>query len=287
MANLRGGNFKKQSKDAFHRLEAFSVPRHSKHDNLTHSNHLAKKREMYLRDVSRYFQSKGLNNKLNTLFSKNYLTAFFNHRLANLSEKTQEDYLRGFSSMLMGLEDKNIKIPLHEENKEFFNEKVYLLKNMKKSIIKNRYIQDRISILKQLQEDREISALLAECQYSLSIRVSEAFELIKNPRKYLNNGFIVKLKGKGNHIYDSKEISFKLEKKILNNKNTLISQSTYFLDLKKYNITSHDFRFTAARDKYEHFLKDGISEKEAKFKISRELNHKRSSITDYYLKKTI
>ena len=53
-----------------------------------------------------------------------------------------------------------------------------------------------------------------------------------------------------------------------------------------YNISSHDFRFTSARDKFEEKIKSGISQKEAKLKISQELNHKREAITDYYLKRT-
>ena len=43
MANLKGGNFEKQIKDAFHRLEAFGVGRVGKNDNLTHSDKLAEK----------------------------------------------------------------------------------------------------------------------------------------------------------------------------------------------------------------------------------------------------
>ncbi len=43
MANLKGGTFEKQIKDAFHRLEAFGVGRVGKNDNLTHSDKLAEK----------------------------------------------------------------------------------------------------------------------------------------------------------------------------------------------------------------------------------------------------
>ena len=92
--------------------------------------------------------------------------------------------------------------------------------------------------------------------------------------------------GKGNHTYESKEISFELEQKILNNQEELISKSTYYEDLQKYDISSHDFRFTSARDKYEEKINSGIPEKEAKLQISQELNHKREAITDYYLRKT-
>ena len=123
-------------------------------------------------------------------------------------------------------------------------------------------------------------------QHELSIRQSEAFELVKNPYKYLDSGYVVDLVGKGNHKYMAKEISFELEQKLLNNSYDLIDKSTYYNDLQKYDISSHDFRFTSARDKFEDMLKNGISEKEAKVKVSQELNHKREAITDYYLRRT-
>ncbi|OCL96566.1 hypothetical protein [Arcobacter porcinus] len=286
MANLKGGNFEKQIKDAFHRLEAFGVGRVGKNDNLTHSDKLAEKREMYLRDITSFFKSQNLNNKLNTLFTKQNLDNFFNSRLENLSSKTQENYLRGFSSMLQGLEQQNIYIPLHLEDKDFFNDRVAIIKDEADIIIENRYIHNVDDVIKNLYEDRAISGLIAQCQYDLSIRQSEAFELVKNPTLYLDSGYVVDLVGKGNHRYIPKEISFELEQKLLNNKDFLIDKSTYYNDLKNYDISSHDFRFTSARDKFEDMLKSGISEKEAKLKVSEELNHKREAITNYYLKRT-
>ena len=286
MANLKGGNFEKQIKDAFHRLEAFGVGRVGKSDNLTHSDKLAEKREMYLRDITSFFKSKNLNDKLNTLFTKQNLDNFFNSRLENLSSKTQENYLRGFSSMLQGLEQQNIYIPLHLEDKSFFDDRVKIIKDEADIIIENRYIHNVDDVIKGLYEDRYISGLIAQCQYDLSIRQSEAFELVKNPTLYLDSGYVVNLVGKGNHRYIPKQISFELEQKLLNNEYSLIDKSTYYQDLREYNITSHDFRFTAARDKFEDMLKNGISEKEAKLKVSQELNHKREAITNYYLKRT-
>lgn len=286
MANLKGGDFEKQIKDAFHRLEAFGVSRVGKSDNLTHSDKLAEKREMYLKDITSFFKSKNLNNKLNTLFTKQNLDNFFNKRLENLSSKTKENYLRGFSSMLKGLEQQNIYIPLHLEDKEFFDDRVKIVKSEADIVIENRYIHNIDDVIKDLYEDRYISGLLAQTQYELSIRQSEAFELVKNPFKYLDSGYVVDLVGKGNHKYTPKEISFELEQKLLNNSYDLIDKSTYYNDLREYNISSHDFRFTAARDKFENMLKSGISEKEAKLQVSEELNHKREAITDYYLKRT-
>ena len=286
MANLKGGTFERQLKDAFHRLEAFGVGRVGKNDNLTHSDKLAEKREMYLKDVTNYFKSENLTDKLNTLFTKENLDKFFSQRLENLSSKTQENYLRGFSSMLQGLEQKNIYIPLHFEDKSFFDDRVKIIKDEADTIIENRYINNAKEVIKNLYEIREISGLIAQTQYELSIRQAEAFELVRNPLKYLDNGFVSDLVGKGNHKYEQKEISFELEQKLLNNQSSLIDKSTYYNDLQKFSISSHDFRFTSARDKFEEKINSGISEKEAKLQISRELNHKREAITDYYLKRT-
>jgi len=286
MANLKGGTFQKQIKDAFHRLESFGVGRVGKNDNLTHSDKLAEKREMYLKDVSNFFQSQNMNDKLNNLFTKDNLDNFFNQRLEDLAAKTQENYLRGFSSMLKGLEQQNIHIPLHYEDKSFFDDKVSLLKDQAENIIENRYIDNVNDVISNLYEDRAITGLIAQCQYDLSIRQSEAFELVSNPLKYIENGYVENLVGKGNHTYESKEISFELEQKLLNNQDSLIDKSTYYNDLQKYDISSHDFRFTSARDKYEEKISYGISEKEAKLQISEILNHKRQAITDYYLKRT-
>jgi hypothetical protein len=286
MANLKGGNFEKQIKDAFHRLEAFGVGRVGKNDHLTHSDKLAEKRTMYLKDLANYFTSQNLEGKLNTLFTKDNLDKFFNQRFENLSIKTQECYYRGISSMLNGMSEQNIHIPLHYEDKDFFDDRVAILKDQAETIIENRYIDNVQNVISNLYEDRAISGLLAQTQYELSIRQAEAYELLKNPQQYINDGVVSNLIGKGNHLYEAKEISFELEQKILNNQDSLIDKSTYYNDLQKYDISSHDFRFTSARDKYEEKINSGISEKEAKLQISEILNHKREAITDYYLKRT-
>lgn len=289
MANLKGGNYQKQIKDAFHRLEAFGVGRVGKNDNLTHSHKLAEKRLMFLKDISNYFISQSLNAKLNTLMTKDNLDKFFNQRLEALSPISKINYLRSFSSMLNGMTEQNIYIPLHYEDKDFFDDRVKAIKDQAEIIIENRYIDNVDLVIQNLYEDRAITGLIAQCQYDLSIRQEEAFELVSNPLKYIENGYIENLVGKGNHIYEPKEISFELEQKLLNNTDKLISKSTYYYDLQKISsrdISSHDFRFTSARDKFEEKMKSGISEKEAKLQISEILNHKREAITDYYLKRT-
>jgi hypothetical protein len=287
MANLKGGggNYQKQIKDAFHRLEAFGVGRVEKNDNLTHSDKLGKKRVMYLKDIANYFTSQNLTDKLNTLLTKDNLDKFFTERFETLSIKSQENYIRGISSMLKGLEQQNIYIPIHSEDKDFFDKKVEIIKDQYETIIENRYIDNVENVISNLYEDRAISGLIAQCQYELSIRQAEAFELVSNPLKYIENGYVENLIGKGNHIYEKKEISIELSQKLLDNHDELISKSTYYYDLQRYDISSHDFRFTSARDKFEEKMNSGISEKEVKLQISEILNHKRSEITDYYLKR--
>ena len=240
---------------------------------------------MYLKDISNYFTSQNLYDKLNTLFTKDKLDKFFNQRLEDLSIKTQENYLRGFSSMLKGLEQQNIYIPIHSEDKVFFNDRVEKIKDQAEIIIENRYIDNVENVISNLYEDRAITGLIAQCQYDLSIRQEEAFELVSNPLKYIENGYIENLVGKGNHIYEKKEISIELSQKLLDNHDELISKSTYYYDLQRYDISSHDFRFTSARDKFEEKMNSGISEKEVKLQISEILNHHRESITEYYLKR--
>jgi hypothetical protein len=241
MANLKGGNYQKQIKDAFHRLESFGVGRVGKNDNLTHSDKLAEKRMMYLKDIADYFISQNFNDKLNTLMTKDNLDNFFTERFENLSIKTQENYYRGFSSMLKGLEQQNIYIPLHYEDKDFFDARVKILKDQAETIIENRYIHNVENVISNLYGNRALTGLIAQCQYDLSIRQEEAFELVSNPLKYIENGIVENLVGKGNHIYEPKEISLELEQKLLNNMDELISKSTYYYDLQKYDISSHDF----------------------------------------------
>lgn len=217
MANLKGGNYQKQIKDAFHRLEAFGIGRVGKNDNLTHSHKLAEKRLMFLKDISNYFISQSLNAKLNTLMTKDNLDKFFNQRLEALAPISKINYLRSFSSMLNGMTEQNIYIPLHYEDKDFFDDRVKAIKDQAETIIENRYIDNVENVISNLYEDRYISGLIAECQYELSIRQAEAFFLIDNPLKYIEDGYIKNLIGKGNHIYEAKPISLELEQKLLNN----------------------------------------------------------------------
>lgn len=287
MANLKGGTFDKQIKDAFHRLEAFGEKRHGKDDHLTHSDKLAEKRNMYLRDISDFFTRTEQDSKLNTLFTQEHLQPFFAERLEGLAIKTQEDYLRGFSSMLQGLEEQNIFIPLSIENGSYFDDYVsHIKQDQPDTIIENRYVENAPMMIEVLYEDRYITGLIADTQYTLGIRQAEAFELVQHPEKYIDDGIVSNLIGKGNHTYEPKQIPFELEQKLLGYEGNLIDKSTYYRDLHKFDISSHDLRFTYARDAYDKKIEEGMDEQQAKLEISVELNHKREEITNYYLART-
>lgn len=287
MANLKGGSLQKQAKDGFHRLQAFGKGRVGKEDHLTHSDKLAEKREMYFRDMVSYMERNEIEGKLNHLMNQENLNGFLSERLENLATKTQEDYLCGLSSMLQGLHEQNIYIPLHVENKDYFDDYVSQIKqDQPDAIIENRYIDNVDMMINVLYEDRYITGLIAQTQYELGIRQAEAFELVQNPEKYIDDGIISNLIGKGNHAYEPKQIPFELEQRILNYQGGFIDKSTYYRDLHKYDISSHDFRFTHARNSYEEKMASGMSEQQAKLEVSEELNHKREAITDYYLTRT-
>ena len=54
MGNLKGGSFDKQIRNALIRLDARGQGRYKTDSRKTHSNALAKKREMYLKDFARF-----------------------------------------------------------------------------------------------------------------------------------------------------------------------------------------------------------------------------------------
>jgi len=60
--------------------------------------------------------------------------------------------------------------------------------------------------------------------------------------------------------------------------------NTYRQDLKSVGINrSHDFRVTYAKDLLEHKLEQGKEYKEALKEVSKEINHHRPEMTEYYL----
>ena len=288
MANLRGGSFQKQIKDAFHRLERFGQGRHGKDDHFTHSLELAKKREMYLRDFAKFAENTGLDGKLNSwMGDQNIMKEFLSDRLDGLSKSTAIDYVSGFNSMLQGLREANISIDNGADRA------IELIRNEVKSWDTpdqrlDRAFQNPDQVIATLYHNRFESGVLAEIQRELGFRTSEAYELAQNPDKYIKDNEVIGIIGKGNHEYDPKPINTDLVEKIYQIEH-LPSQETYLKDIKEAanndQAVAHDWRYTFAKEAMEDRLARGESYEDALKSVSRELNHHRSEITKYYLSK--
>ena len=283
MANLKGGSYDKQVKDAFHRLEAFGKSRHGKSDHLTHSDGIATKREMYLQDYKNFSEENGFIEKLNKTMTNENIQNFLNQRLDGLKASTQENYTRGFSSMLEGLKEANITVSV---DKVVFDSKVAEIKeNRIDTVIIGRVISNASSVISNLYEKRFESGVIAQVQYELGVRISESFEIVKNIDNYLNgnSSTIENLVGKGNHKYDTKNISPALVAKI-RECNKISSENTYRNDLKELGIAnSHNWRYTYAKSEFDTKIKSGVEYNQALREVSKELNHTRESMTLWYL----
>ena len=288
MANLRGGTFEKQIKDAFHRTLALGEGRHMKEDNFTHSLALAQKREMYLRDFKEYLEQKGITEgKLNTYMTEQTIRDFLEQRTDHLSPKSALDYTTGFNSLLKGLEQANITIPANPSRNDFLKDfrETFRSELKELEIESGRYIQNLDQKLEELKEIRFESYVIAKIQSETGLRVNEALEVAKNFPNYYNeqNSTLEGVIGKGNHEYAPKEISYQLAQEIQKLEN-IPHYNTYRNDLQEVGIDrSHDFRVTYAKDLLESKLEQGISYKEALKEVSQEINHHRPEMTEYYL----
>ncbi len=286
MANLRGGNYDKQIKNAFCRLAKFGEGRHGKDDHFTHSDGLAKKREMYLRDFKSFAEENNLTGKLNSwMGDQGTMREFMHERIADLSIKSAKDYVAGFNSMLKGLREANISIDRGADRA------IDLTRHEIQSWAKEEHRIDRAftnpgQIIQNLYQQRYESGVLAEVQRETGLRTSEAYELVKNPEKYIENNEIKGIIGKGNHEYITKIISNELVEKI-QKVNELPSQNTYINDIKEASnnpdAVAHDWRYTFAKELMEKMLANGKQYEEALKEVSEKMNHHREAITEYYL----
>jgi integrase len=281
IANLRGGTLDKQVADAFH----FGVKRHGSNDHQTHSDGVANKREMYLRDFKNFMENNQIDGKLNQSMTSENMDKFLEQRMDNLSRTSREDYARGWSSMVQGLVESNVSINL---NKTYFDQKVTEIKEMpSEDVITGRAIKDVNHVIKELYSTRYESGVIAEVQYTLGLRVSEAIELVQNYEKYIEQNEVIGLIGKGNHSYEAKEISPQLVAKIALAEN-IPSQGSYRNDLTEVTDgqhTPHDFRYSYANREYHAKLEDGVEYHQALREVSEGLNHSRESMTLYYMKR--
>ena len=293
MANLRGGTFQKQVRDAFFRLEKLGNSRHNRDIKGFVSVNRLKQAKMMLNKFSNYLQKQGINeSKINEYMSDKAILRDFAEKeifKESYAPSTVQEYASLFSKIVENLAHNNVNISgeainyakeLYQEARETFRADTYET---------GRYVENLSDKLYNLYEKNFVSGVIAEVQSSLGLRISEAFELVKNFNNYYNPeaGTIEGLIGKANHEYMPKVIGYDLVQKIeaLHNNNTPIhSQSSYREDLKEVGINkSHDLRITYAKDLYESLKERGYTEKEALKTVSQELNHNRLEITQYYL----
>lgn len=284
MANLKGSTFEKQIKNALMRMERFGSGRHNTDSKNIHSGAVFEKRKMYLKDFASFAKRNNLEGKLNSIMTNENISSFLSERLNGLKSSTIENYSRSFSAMVDSLRDNNINVNL---DKKVFDDVVIQAKREDTGVFKtNRSIDDKNEIIKNLYNKHYSSGVIAEVQLTLGYRVSEAEDVVYNLNRYLNEDSreLTGVIGKGGQEYTPKTISHELIEKIrlINHK---YSHSTYMNDLKEQWISSHDFRYTFALDLYNQLTRNGESENEALKIVSKELNHHRSEITKYYLKR--
>ena len=289
MANLKGSNFQKQIRDANFRLAAFKEARNGTNSNRTHSDAIRIKRDAYFKDFKEFAETEELEGKLNKLIEEN-MDSFLKQRLESISSfSAQEDYIRGWSGLVQGLQQSNVTINLHTE---FFTEVV------------NSYKEEAIEKGEQIGEPKLVTttyhptdvvallpenmATIAQLQYETGLRVSEAYTVINDLEKHLNNLRLHSVHGKGGQIYQDKIISLQLKIMLLKLKaqdKALPHQSTYYRHLQEYKMASHDLRAFYVKELYEEKIENGFSHIEACRFISAEINHHRVQITEYYLAK--
>ncbi len=293
MSNLKGSTFDKQILNATHRLAAFKQARHGTNSHKTHSDATRIKRDMYLKNFKKFAEENELDGKLNTLMTEENLTELFEQRLEGLSCGTQEDYLRGWSGMIQGLQQTNISINV---DVSFFNKLVGKYKETAiangESIGEPKLVTTSFHPTELIKELPLSLSVIAQLQYETGFRVSEAYDVINNLERYLDKMKLHSVKGKGGQVYIDKIISIelrirliKLQQQLLTQQINLPVQSTYYRHLQRYDMSSHDIRAFYTKELYEEKIREGLSHKDACLYVSKEINHHRISITEYYLSK--
>jgi hypothetical protein len=289
MANLRGSTFNKQIKNAYFKILKLGEKRHLKTDNFTHSLEVLKKRKMYLNDFKNFLENKGIKEgKINKYFEEQNIKDFLKERTINLSPKSALDYVTGFNSLMKGMEQANITIPINL-NQDFLKKirEDFTHKSKEINFEKNRYIKNLDVKLNNIKKINYNSYVISKLQAQTGLRVQEALEVAKNFNKYYHKdtNTLNHIVGKGNHEYAPKPISQELIKEIKEMDKTP-SYGTYSKNLKQVGINkSHNFRITFAKDSLMRKLEKGITYKKALKEVSKEINHHREQITEYYLKR--
>jgi len=280
---MKGSTYKRQIRDGFMRILAFNQPRFGSNDSLTHSNGQAIKREGYFKDYKKFAEDNNFTEKLNLTMTNENISKFLDQRLEGLASSTQENYVRGFSSTLDALISKNITIPV---SKDVFDSKVKEIKeNSTDEFRTGRAVANPEQVLTILYNSHFESAVLAEIQNELGVRIAESYKIASDIDRYLTNYLTIEnLVGKGNHAYSPKAISQELVEKIRLIEN-LPSPNTYRNHLKAVGVeNSHDWRYTYAKREFFEKLENGTTYRSALNEVSSGLNHNaRGSMTLRYL----
>ena len=290
IANLKGGSFEKQVRDANFRLAAFKEPRNGTNSNRTHSDALRIKRDGYFKDFKEFAEEQQLEGKLNELVTEDRMSDFLEQRLESINSfSAQEDYIRGWSGLVQGLQQSNISIDL---DVGYFTEQVSIYKEEaiergdtfgEPKMITTTY--HPTEIINELNSPFDV---IAQVQHETGFRVSEAYDVINKLEQHLDDLKLHSVKGKGGQMYNAKFISLELKIMLLKLKAQNIQlphKSTYYRHLQKFGMASHDIRAFYTKELYEEKRKKGLSHIEACRFVSKEINHHRTQITEYYLAK--
>lgn len=191
--------------------------------------------------------------------------------------------------MVQGLQDSNVSINM---NTSYFNESV---ESYKESAILSGQTFGEPKLITTSYHPTEVInnlgfplGLVAQLQYETGYRVSEAYEVIQNLEKHLDELRLHSVMGKGGQMYMDKIISIELKIMLLKIEAEQIKiphQTTYYRHLQDYQMSSHDIRAFYAKELYEEKIEEGFTHKEACEQVSQEINHHRIVITEYYLAK--
>jgi len=275
MANLKGGSFEKQIKDASIRMNKIGTSKSSDSRD-AHSVKTLNDRGLILKDFAQYAESNNMQGKLNELMTSQNVDNFLSQRLEGLKVSTAETYIRAMGATIESLKDNNISISMTARD---LDSRVHELKANDTSTHEvGRAIENTREFLNSAYNKSYSTGVIAEVQLSLGVRVSEAVRVVNELDVHLNthSNTIEGLIGKGGRVYESKEISNDLIAKIERIEGD-VSKRGYQQDLQELGVKSHDLRYTVAKELHEQ----GMSKSD----ISTYLNHSREEITDYYLRR--
>lgn len=284
MANLKGSNHQKQTKDALIRVDARGTKRTgvARFDGLAHSHAVLEKRRQVLQDFTRFLASEGIVGKINLEMTPEILTKFFQERVFGMSLSTIENYISNFSALIAGLRLKNITIP-EKTDFEFFQRQKDLLGRPNPNLYKTgRYMEedDVETMYEKLPHRSKVVALI---QYTFCFRASEALLIANDPDKYLSGSILTGVRGKGGQVYPDKSVDSDAAKMILSA--VPITKSTYYRDQRKAlrgENRPHDLRLTHICNLYDSLRDAGEPHEQSMLTASKASNHHRAATTGGY-----